>query len=352
MELDKYIIELLKITGKMKITEEEQTRLKAMLRDSAFASNKEVILKTICKHKLQYLFLKHLIEIHCIYWKELRDISMTLSERLAFLQIKYGEYLEDCAIIAADLKKENIRYAILKGLSISHLLYVENGTLYRNFNDADFLIAKKNIIQVREILNKANYCQGYVDESYNIVRASRKDLLFWSLNSHQEHKFIKPSKFFTFSPRHILKIDINTTIFEGGMVPIQIPTEELLLNIQSHKISTGFEFYSLNPTYEFIQLCYHFYKDSFQYKEKTVRQDGLIAMKMCDIHEYFIYNYEKIDWDVFFRTIYEANVYDKIAWVIKIVSDFYREEEMHRILNHFCKNVGLPECPNWSIILL
>ena len=229
--------ELLRIISRMKLNSEEREKFINIVNGKEFIENQQNYLNVITRHKLQYLLYKHLYENHLLLNHRIRELSMVLSERFYFLQSKHREFTDELKKVVKALNLGNVKYAILKGISIADPLYMSGDLVYRNYNDIDILITKQDVNKVKTILNDLNFRQATVSEAYDIVNAERKDLVFWSLNSHQEHKFIKPSSLFRLSPRFILKIDINTTIFEGGKVEPRIPTVKLLDKLMFLKLN-------------------------------------------------------------------------------------------------------------------
>ena len=99
-------------------------------------------LKILCQHKIQYLFLKHILEQNRIELLN-NKLGFDISSQLIFINQLYVEYLNYIRIITSSFNKDQIPYCIIKGFSISNELYKKNDTIYRQFSDADILIDKK-----------------------------------------------------------------------------------------------------------------------------------------------------------------------------------------------------------------
>lgn len=274
------------------------------------------------KHKIQYLLIKHIEDLNLIT-RINKNLAFVLSEQLSFLQLKIEEYEKIINNISTKFRNNDIKYAVLKGFSLLNELYKQNDIYYRKFNDIDILIAKEDISKTSTILNESGFTQGRFKQGNRLVPVTRKELIFWSLNSHQEHKFVQQSQFTKYSRRLYNAIDINFTIFEGGKQEPLIPTQELLRNTRIQNFGE-FSLSSLDYTYEFLQLCYNFYKDT-QYDIKKKTNDNICLIKFCDIHEYYLKHHDKIDWLLLSRIITEFHISKEVFFVLNIVSGFYQD---------------------------
>lgn len=274
------------------------------------------------KHKIQYLLVKHILDLGLITQIN-KNLAIVLSEQLSFLQLRVQEYESIMKNLSKEFCRNNIKYAVLKGFSLLNELYNFNGIYYRRFNDVDLLIAKEDISKATTILNENGFIQGRIKEGNRLVPASRRELIFWSLNSHQEHKFVSQSQFTKFSRRLYNAIDINFTIFEGGKQEPLIATKELLNNTRIQTFHE-FSFSSLSYTYEFLQLCYNFYKDT-QYDIKKRTHDNICLIKFCDIHEYYLKHHKNIDWILLSKIATDFHISDELYSVLNMVVAFYHD---------------------------
>ncbi len=99
--------------------------------------------------------------------------------------------------------------------------YKKDDIVYRDFNDIDILVNKKDTGSVNQILCDLGFQQGRIDKENKIVKASRQQIIYMSMSSHQEYKYVRQSKYSVISPYNFIQIDVNTSIFEGGKKPIQ-----------------------------------------------------------------------------------------------------------------------------------
>lgn len=282
------------------------------------SNNYEVLLQI---HKLQYIFIKKLYDYDCSEYTR-RITRETFSSQLLSLQFMYKEYLEILSQLCKDFEKENITYCILKGFSITDALYNIKGVIYRPFSDIDILISPNHLYRTQLLLEKYNFIQGKM-KGKHIIKAERSELIYWKLNSHQLHEYIRCSKYSNISPMFAITIDVNTTIFEGGIYTDPIPMDVLFQNTITKDFS-NISIKCLNPTFELIQLCYHFYKDT-KYEIKAKTHENHCLLKFCDIREYIKKYYDEIQWDVFLKIINDAQIGDRIYYPLWIVSAFYKD---------------------------
>lgn len=280
------------------------------------------------RHKINLLFLKHL---RC--FKKVNDLNISkmkqYSNQLFVLQHLYSEYIDNVSKISKAFESQKIPYAVLKGFSIANDLYSFDNLIFREFVDIDILINNEDVAKVTRLLKENSFIQGKIRND-EIIPVQRSEIIYWSLNSHQLSEFVKNSKYSSISPKYWLEFDINTTIFEGGQKQDPIPnsiilshTQRLLPNKDSYRV--------LSPTYNLLQLCYHFYKDTVYELKKESRNDYRLS-KFCDIREFIIHFRKKIDWPEFIKLVNESNIGEQIYYVLWLVSSFYGDLRIEDIL--------------------
>lgn len=289
------------------------------------SNNYEILLQI---HKLQYIFIKKLFDYDCS--EHTRRITReNFSSQLLSLQFLYKEYLEILSQLCKDFENENITYCILKGFSITEALYNIEGVIYRPFSDIDILISPNHLSKAQLLLEKYNFIQGKI-KGRHLMKAARSELIYWKLNSHQLHEYIKYSKYSNISPMFSITIDINTTIFEGGIYTDPIPMDVLFQNTITKEFS-NISIKCLNPTFELLQLCYHFYKDT-KYEIKAKTHENYCLLKFCDIREYIKRYYNDIRWNDFLNITNDAKIGDQIYYSLSMVSNFYNDLNISDIL--------------------
>lgn len=345
--LDAKIVESLKTVSKFILSKDDVPKVVSLLK-----INPLVLDKILAKNKIQSIFLKHIESIKCVDELD-KQIYQKYCNHLFRLQFEYQEYLETLSSLIAKLNSHNIKYAFLKGFANNSELFVERGILYRTFSDADILINPLQIKDVEKILNNQGFIQGYI-ENNKIIPASRKDIVYWQLNSHQLHEFTKKSKFSNISSSFRINIDINTTIFEGGKYADPIPSQNILQHTMMRKINNELSIVCLDYTYNLIQLCYHFFKDTI-YKSKIENQENYCLRKFMDIREYVLKYKSLIDWNEFINSTKKSGISYKIYYPLKLVSLFYKDLGIDNILGALLdKNSDdiLESDLDWSSMLL
>ena len=204
-------LELLKAISKMEMTSKD---IELFLDATNQKQIDEEFLFLVCSHKLHNLLFKHIVSFKKLFDIK-KSIAFILNERFVFTQNRAAEYFNLIKRIVPLLNKNNISYAFLKGISIANDLYCCDGLVYRSFNDIDILISKEQTIRLNEVLESLGFIQGTIDNNYQLAKIDRKQKIYWSLNTHQEHKYLKASSFSDYTPGLYNNLDVNTTIFRG-----------------------------------------------------------------------------------------------------------------------------------------
>lgn len=319
------IIDFLRSVAKMQTDVIDERCIKQFVQENKMKSYDHLLKQ----HKIKYLFLKKIIDFGLTEYVDF-GLCYHHSCELVFLQQKYKEYLSTIKKLTEELDRNQISYSILKGFSFIHDLYTESNTIYRNFADVDILISDENTGTVSKILNNLGFVQGYLDGSL-LKPASRQELIYWRLNSHQLHEFVKFSSYAHISPFLLTHIDINFTIFEGGKYSIPISTSEILKHCDRRRIADELYPCCLDYTYGLIQLCYHFYKDTVYDIKKETASD-YVLIKFCDIREYILNYRDLICWEEFIDVVTQANIFKEIGFVLNMVSSFYGDLRIDNVL--------------------
>lgn len=329
---DKYfLVDVLRIVSKIQISDEEKNFLKRYFEN--ITEDKFSIL-TLYRNRIEYLFAYHFFQISKEYKcdnKILKAYVRAIDSQIGYLQYKYEEYIHEITLLIDCLEKNNIRYVVLKGFSLMDELYKIDGIVYRNFTDCDFLIAKDDVAAVHKILTELDFAQGYIGLNNEIEYASRSEIIYWSMASHQEFPYIKKMKIQTNSPYKVVNIDVNTSILEGGLSKTMLSTGFILEHRKKIKCG-GTYCWGLSKEFQLIQLCYHFYKDTV-YEAKIATHSSLTLIKFCDIREYLIISKNSIDWELFLRLINEYGIAFKVLIALDMIAQYYSETELTQLVN-------------------
>lgn len=339
------IITFLKLVAKVNLTDTEVKQLHQVINN---IGEKEY--KLLEHHKINLLFFKHCKQINKVI-KLNKSKMLQYSNQLFVLQHLYRDYLEETKNIFSEFESQNISYAVLKGFSFSQDLYYRDGVFYRTFADIDVLVNQKECKKITSILTVNSFIQGkFINDT--LIPVDRSEIIFWTLNSHQLPEFIKPSKYAHYSPCYRIELDVNTTIFEGGKVQNPISTEMILKHSEKKKLLENFHYNVLTPTYGFLQLCYHFYKDTV-YESKIKNKCDYLLIKFCDIREFLLFYGKQIDWGEFLNIVNNANIGNQIYYPLWLVSNFYNDLNVQDILDKIYINKTFEEKDlDWERMLL
>ena len=258
-------LEFLKSVSRVDLSEKDMELISLWSQNDYIDSH---TIELLSIHKLHHIFLNHLLKTTDV--SRLKNhFGLALSAQLAFLQEKYKENLSVIKKIVSEFEKENIHYCVIKGFSIIDSLYLNNSIVLRDFGDIDFLVEKKDVSKVNLLMELLGFIQGYITDEYVIEKASRKDILYWRLNSHQEHKYIGASEHSAVSPWLYNYIDVNVTIFEGGKMSTPIFTEEIMLHTRRNKLSNNTEIICLDYTYELFSYVIAFIRILFTFQKRN-----------------------------------------------------------------------------------
>lgn len=178
----------------------------------------------------------------------------------------FFELLNDC----------QISYATLKGAVLSKMIY--NNEMLRQSSDIDIIIDSKDVSKVRTLLKSQGFLQGKIINQ-EIVSYNRHELLYYTVNTHQQAPFIKKNDN-QICP--YIMIDLNTDLMWGESNKT-LNVADFLSNIES-TVVCGIHTKKLSPPAEFVALCLHHYKDMNSIYLLYTR--GLSLRLFFDIYNY------------------------------------------------------------------
>lgn len=272
-------------------------------------------------HKLLGLFNSLLLKYNMIY-RVSKEMWKAINKVLVYENLKSREYYMEAKLLCDSLERENISYAIIKGLHLNSFLYGESSEhiFQRSFNDIDILVNRKDTNALDKILKGMNYFNGDYEPKSNSLRCySRREVIYYFMTTHQTPQYIKTSKFSDINAGDIMIIDVNYSIFEGGKKLDPISTDELLKKRIKREGPSGLFYYSLDLEYEIIQLIYHFYKDNIVYEIKKENNEELILCNLVDIYRLLKYRKKQINSDKINYIIKQANLDREIEYVSKFL---------------------------------
>ncbi|MEH7051625.1 nucleotidyltransferase domain-containing protein [Bacillus pseudomycoides] len=228
--------------------------------------------------------------------------------------------------VLKELKKNNIRYALLKGIILSGYVYEDIGL--RMFNDCDVLIHPSDIKQAELVLTNLGYIQGmYSYEQKKILPASRREIIERPILTHEVYPFVKTGKE-KFLNVHIIdlqfSIDLMSNVRTDDVVD-KLLEKSIEVNIMDNPIST------LNWENHLLFLCIHLYKEAI-YLSEVNRYKELLLYKINDIFNLCNSNDIKIDWDQFIQDVILNNFQEAVYFALYYVNCVYNGES--EILNN------------------
>lgn len=182
-----------------------------------------------------------------------RPVDKSDSLTRAVWQIVINERMRAGKEVLAQLEKERIPYAVIKGAVLSSRIY-GNATA-RLSGDVDLLISRKYADAVKDCFTEHGFVRGRVvgDE---IIPYSRREMIFQATQSHQLAPFVCPTgnRICPF-----VNYDVNVELFWGESG--RHTDMELFLSDTVPMKLCGTEIQALPAEKEFAALCLHHYKD-------------------------------------------------------------------------------------------
>ena len=221
-------------------------------------------LKSIVISKDILFFLQH-HRIQMMFWSlykrgRMNFLSVTNEVQEALIlqeQIQKSNAIkqQEIADTISDLfTEEGVDHVFLKGLPLSLTIYQD--AWHRLYQDIDVLVPREQARQAAKLLIKTlGYQYGGISESGILYAASKEDILFQELHTHELYNLSK-----WYPPSFVSNIDINFRFQWQGLrlsMDSNIPYEV----IRSHIIEqNGIK--TLDPSFQFIHLCCHLYNET------------------------------------------------------------------------------------------
>lgn len=235
--------------------------------------------------------------------------------------IRANEQLNYTYDVCNVLKKNNIKYVLLKGIVISSGLYGDIGL--RDFNDNDILISPKDVNAATNLILQLGYLQGESKHLSKIKKTTRKEKITRSLTSHEVIPFIKNlSPEANFSPQHIVDLHFSINLMSGKRTDNIVEKwieDSIEINIQQKKI------YTLKWENMLLFLCEHFYKEATSSRDLTMYKD-LLLYKLCDIH--YLILFKKINLEELLTKTKEFELEKQVYFTLKYLEDVFNVKDL------------------------
>ena len=258
---------------------------------------------------------------------EMVNIPVTVKRSLQFMLLSQIQrnacHKQEIAKISAELEREDVNYAFLKGAVLNFVYYGEGE---RISNDTDILVNVEDLTKVIKICKKMGYIQGYVKNG-EIVPATKKEIMFAQLNTYETVPMIKETGN-PYLPFH--EFDINFRLGnddKGEMSKIMLKDTVIVGN-------STFKLRTMSLERFLIYLCIHLYREATMVY-KIVRGDDLILYKFMDIHYFINSNQQKMSWE---KLLKEAKILDRqkdVYYALYFTEKLYPGTVESEILNSF-----------------
>lgn len=129
-----------------------------------------------------------------------------------------------------------------------------------------------------------------------------------------------------------VNIDINFSIFDGGLKKDKISSEVLLKNKKQNILNKNFYYYSLNNYDTIIQLAYHIYRENRMDEMKCDLADGIL-IKYTDLNEVINkYLAKKEDQILFINYVKNYDLQNEIKEVFTMLNNFFYNAKTNALL--------------------
>lgn len=187
------------------------------------------------------------------------------------------------------LKKENVRFARLKGGYLLKNIYVDLGT--RFMNDLDFLIDKSQMHTIQNIMYELNYKNGRASiNSGQIFEMDRKESIIWKTKMNNLPPFFQEA-----NSDWCSLIDVDFSLYMDFNMDYDV-TRKMLDKVEN---------IDLQKDDFFIHICSHLYKEATNASWILLDSD-INLIKFCDVRELLL----KMSYDELTKIIEKAVLYN------------------------------------------
>ncbi len=230
-------------------------------------------------------------------------------------------------------KREHIDYVILKGVSLALNVYPK---LYqRYFDDADILVDYDSLDKVTDILHEFGYIQGEFEDG-QIVPASRKDILYQKLHTHEIYQMVK------LQDGMLYEVDINFLFSWNGF---ERKTDEMYLPSFRQYIKEGNEGL---PVFcneiQLIHLCTHIYNEAMLFPldpqyDSSEDSEELLLHRVYDV---ILLIQTDLDVELIYQTAKQKNCIEKVEYVSALIRTIAGESMVQKFSSYFHVNQEFP----------
>lgn len=278
---------------------------------------KEILFQAVLHRTINLLYY-HLKELNLVSAMH-KELYKCMRNSFFVYQVRNQLMYDELGKVADALNKEEINYAVLKGVYLSTHVYPCIQT--RTFNDVDLLINLKDGNKISKILESLGFIQGDYDAVKDeIIPYNRSQKIYHKMATHEMAPFHKKTGN-PFLP--VIQIDLNYTVLWKGDCPYDIETDELLERTQLVDIS-GHQVRTLSTKDFLLQLMFHLYREATSINVISISRD-LQLYKFIDI-AMFVKRFEKeLDWCDLVEYVKEQKAEKVFYYVFHYINILYPE---------------------------
>lgn len=308
-----------------------EKRLVLLLCRLTFSEEEKNEIKELVSQKINWMkIFEYSIsnKIATLVWNNLKNLDIQyhipkyLKNILKFTEVgiqKQNElYLQQVEEITSEFKNKNCVCIPVKGSFFIPNMYKDYQIRY--MGDLDFLIRRKDIQTVYEVMAEKGYVQGqYIASQNMIIPMNRKEDITWKLKMSHLYPFVKKMESEYLGA---VKCDFRFAL-DDRLNPE--PINEMIQSCAGDFLSA----------YRFIHLCTHLYEEAKKEIYILLGKD-INLIKFCDIREYVLNFMNDSDFEtvIDFSERHSLNkaVYYTLWHLNQIYHDGYEKKIMDRIM--------------------
>ena len=278
------------------------------------------------QEKLYSLMVAH--DVETLFYDIYENINVDIAKRIELQKQLNNDYynvlFQGAKGVFQSLNRSGVEYALIKGLFFALKAYGD--LTLRSSTDIDILIDSEDYPQLKKILLKEGFVQGYYDDG-KIIESSSETKLYYAINTHQTSPFVKLS----YVNKNIksINIDVNLKVTGSEFENIEICTKDLLKNRTNIKFD-NFNISVLNNENALLAHCLNIYKDNNSII-MLMHDKGYRGRQLCDI--YFFCRKNKIDWKYILEKALSYGIYEQIYQIVYLTSVFFDDFSLVRKMN-------------------